>query len=275
MSKPILFRTWVQNKKVVHRNYFAGSEDPETVKVKNEILKKFPGEEYPYPMQIWGVKMEGNKYSVHVCSPRPEHDESSKVQNSLLLNKDFIKYFYDMDTGVKTIEVVYKDGAILPVVSVPSNLTVRYITDMCNSDFELQNTQAIYVHGTVEDMYTWAESLKADIVMPISKDKKLSHNDDLFKFQFNNNKELVEVTGCFHLERYQVYGNNQEIYTEFTADYADELTNLSDTEIVVANTDNHGNRIAANVNKADIKEYIKVPKSDGSGGYDKVLLKDL
>ena len=41
MSKPILFRTWVQNKKVVHRNYFAGSEDPETVKVKNEILKNF------------------------------------------------------------------------------------------------------------------------------------------------------------------------------------------------------------------------------------------
>ena len=88
-------------------------------------------------------------------------------------------------------------------------------------------------------------------------------------------KELVEVTLVAHLERYLVYGEGTNLYEEYTADYADELTNLADTEIVVAKLDNHGNRIAQSQRKENIKEYVKVPKSDGSGGYDTVLLKDL
>ena len=97
----------------------------------------------------------------------------------------------------------------------------------------------------------------------------------MYKFQFNNAKELTEVTLLAHLERYQVYGEGNNLYTEYTADYADELTNLSDTEIVVPNFDNSGNRIAQTQNKADIKEYVRVPKSNGEGGYDIVLIKDL
>jgi hypothetical protein len=72
-----------------------------------------------------------------------------------------------------------------------------------------------------------------------------------------------------------VYGEGNSLYTEYTADFADELTNLADTEIVLPKFDNHGNRIAQTQNKANFKEYVKVPKDDGSGGYDKVLLKDL
>jgi hypothetical protein len=72
-----------------------------------------------------------------------------------------------------------------------------------------------------------------------------------------------------------VYGKGENLFVEYTCDFADELTNLADTEIVIPNYDNHGNRIAQEVNKEDIKEYIMIPKEDGSGGYDKVLLKDL
>tara|TARA_R100001480_G_scaffold22622_1_gene32689 strand:+ start:235 stop:1062 length:828 start_codon:yes stop_codon:yes gene_type:complete len=275
MSKLVLYRAWIQNKKVVHRNYWAGSDDDETKKVLAEIAKKFPNETWPHDPNVWGVKMGANKYSLHGCSCEPDYKDSGKIQNSILLKHDFIKYFYDLDTTTKTMEIVYKEGAAMPVVTVPSNLTVRYITDMCNANFEIQATQAIYVSGTNDNVWAWAESLKSDVVMPISKNKKLAHDDDMYKFQFNNAKELTEVTLLAHLERYMVYGEGTNLYEEYTADYADELTNLADTEIVVPKLDNHGNRIAQTQSKENIKEYVKVPKSDGSGGYDTVLLKDL
>jgi hypothetical protein len=270
----ILYRAWIQNKAVVHRTYWAGSEDSETIKVKNEILKVFPNETFPHPINVWGVKMGGNKYTIHNCSCEQDWKDSSKIQNSLLIEKDFIKYFYDLDTATKTIEIVYKKGQAMPVVSVPSNLTVDYITDMCNANFELQNTQAIYVSGEVADIYSWADSLKSGIAKPISESKKIER-DDCFKFQFNSSKQLTELSLCSHLERYQVWGDDNNQYVEYTCDYADELTNLADTEIVVPKTDNHGNRVAQTQSKENIKEYVKVPKSDGSGGYDTVLLKDL
>tara|TARA_Y100000361_G_scaffold145716_1_gene155262 strand:- start:7970 stop:8797 length:828 start_codon:yes stop_codon:yes gene_type:complete len=275
MGKPTLYRAWIKNKKVVHRTYWGGSDDAETKAVLNEIKGKFPKETYAFPIVVWGVKMDGNKYSVHTCSCEPDYKDSDKFENSILLSKDFIKYFYDMDTSQKYMEVVYKKGQVLPTVSVPSNLTVAYITDKVNAKYEPQNEQAIYVTGAVADVYAWADSLKKGIEKPISVDKALAHTDDCFKFQFDSDKALTEIILCTHLERYQVYGYDDDLYIEYTAPFADELTNLADTEIVIPNTDNHGNRIAQNVNKKDIKEFIKVPKDDGSGGYDIVPLKDL
>ena len=271
----ILYRAWIQNKTVIHRTYWGGSEDAETIKVKNEILAKFPDETYPYEMQVWGVKMGANKYSVHNCSCASDYKDSSKIQNSLLIDKDFMRYIYNLDTKVKTIEIFYKEGQVVPVVALGEGITVYRISDMANSSFELQNTQAVYVQGTNDKIWAWAESLKSDIVMPISKSKSVAHADDSFKFQFNSSKELISVSLFTHLERYQVYGDGSDLYTEYTAPFADEISNIDDTEIVVPKTDNHGNRIAQNVNKANIKEYVKVPKDDGSGGYDKVLVKDL
>ena len=275
MSNLILYRAWIQNKTVIHRTYWGGSNDSEQIKIKNEILAKFPNETYPYEPNVWGVKMGANKYSLHGCSCPTDYKDSNKIQNSLLLNHDFIKYFYDLDTSTKTMEIVYKTGAVMPVVTVPSNLAVKYVTDMCNAAFEIQATQAIYVSGTNDDVWAWAESLKADIVMPISKTKTLAHADDIFKFQFNNAKQLTEVILLAHLEKYMVYGEGTNTYIEYTADYADELTNLADTEIVIPKFDNHGNRIAQTQSKADINEYVRVPKSNGEGGYDTVLIKDL
>ena len=95
----------------------------------------------------------------------------------ILINKDFMRYIYDLDTATKTIEIFYKDGQAMPVVELGEGISVMYVTDMANSNFELQNTQALYVTGDADKVWAWAESLKSDIVMPITKGKKL-HRDD-------------------------------------------------------------------------------------------------
>ena len=275
MSNPICMRAYINNKKVTNRVYFAGSEDAEVVKIKKQVTDVFTSETFPYEVQTWGVDTDGNVLTFHQCSCQADYKDSSKIQNSLLIDRDFLRYIYNLDTKTKTIEIFYKTGQALPVVSLGSGISVLYSTDMCNSDFELQQTQSIYAQGSNDDIWAWAQSLKSDIVMPISKSKKVAHADDSFCFRFNKDKELVSVSLYTHLERYQVYGEGNSLYIEYTCDFADEITNLADTEIVLPKTDNHGNRIAQSVNKANIGEYVKVPKSDGSGGYDKVLLKDL
>tara|TARA_R100001510_G_scaffold19373_1_gene16881 strand:- start:706 stop:1533 length:828 start_codon:yes stop_codon:yes gene_type:complete len=275
MSNPICMRAYIDNKKVTNRVYFAGSEDAEVVKIKKQVTDVFTSETFPYEVQTWGVDTDGNVLTFHQCSCDVDYKDSSKMQNSILIDRDFLRYIYNLDTKTKTIEIFYKPGQALPVVSLGSGISVLYITDMCNSDFELQQTQSIYAQGSNDDIWAWAQSLKSDIVMPISKSKKVAHADDSFCFRFNKDKELVSVSLYTHLERYQVYGEGTSLYVEYTCDFADEITNLADTEIVLPKTDNHGNRIAQSVNKANIGEYVKVPKSDGSGGYDKVLLKDL
>jgi hypothetical protein len=182
MSNPICMRAYIDNKKVTNRVYFAGSEDDEVVKIKKQVTDVFTSETFPYEVQTWGVDTDGNVLTFHQCSCDPDYKDSDKMQNSILIDRDFLRYIY---------------------------------------------------------------------------------------------KELVSVSLYTHLERYQVYGEGNSLYVEYTCDFADEITNLADTEIVLPKTDNHGNRIAQSVNKANIGEYVKVPKSDGSGGYDKVLLKDL
>ena len=272
----ILFRAYIENKAVTNRVYWAGSEDAEVVALKKQITDVFTSETFPFAVNMWGVdEGSANVLTLHQCSCASDYKDSSKIQNSLLIDKDFMRYIYNLDTKVKTIEIFYKEGQVVPVVALGEGITVYRISDMANSSFELQNTQAVYVQGTNDKIWAWAESLKSDIVMPISKSKSVAHADDSFKFQFNSSKELISVSLFTHLERYQVYGDGNNLYTEYTAPFADEISNIDDTEIVVPKKDNHGNRIAQNVNKANIKEYVKVPKDDGSGGYDKVLLKDL
>tara|TARA_R110001592_G_scaffold236346_1_gene494633 strand:+ start:359 stop:1174 length:816 start_codon:yes stop_codon:yes gene_type:complete len=270
----ILFRAFIDNKAVTNRVYWAGSEDSETIAIKKEVTDVFTSETFPFPVNVWGVDMNANVITFHQCSIEQDHKDSSKIQNSLLIDKDFLRYIYNLDTKTKTIEIFYKPDQAIPVVSLGSGVSVYRISDMCDANFNLQKTQAIYAQGTNASIFAWAKSLKSDIVMPISENKLLSHADDSFKFQFNSAKELISVSLFTHLERYQVYGDDK-VYEEYTAPFADEISNLDNTEIVVPKTDNHGNRIAQNVNKENIKEYVMVPKSDGSGGYDKVLVKDL
>lgn len=174
MSNPICMRAYINNKKVTNRVYFAGSEDAEVVKIKKQVTDVFTSETFPYEVQTWGVDTDGNVLTFHQCSCQADYKDSSKIQNSLLIDRDFLRYIYNLDTKTKTIEIFYKTGQALPVVSLGSGISVLYITDMCNSDFELQQTQSIYAQGSNDDIWAWAQSLKSDIVMPISKSKSSS-----------------------------------------------------------------------------------------------------
>ena len=101
-------------------------------------------------------------------------------------------------------------------------------------------------------------------------------------------RELVKLTGSYEevTELLAKYGTKHFAEIRATVKVTDEdPLSTSDeyavsikgpkTEIVLPKYDNHGNRIAQSVNKANIGEYVMVPKDDGSCGYDKVLLKDL
>ena len=135
----VLYRVFIDNKKVVNRVYWAGSDDDETVKVKKQVTDVFTDETFPFPVNIWGVDMDNNVITFHQCSCEQDWKDSSKIQNSILINKDFLRYIYDLDTATKTIEIFYKDGQAMPVVELGEGISVMYVTDMANSNFELQN----------------------------------------------------------------------------------------------------------------------------------------
>jgi hypothetical protein len=101
----ILFRAFINNKAVTNRVYWAGSEDSETVAIKKEVTDVFTSETFPYPVNIWGVDMNANVITFHQCSVEQDHKDSSKFQNSLLLDADFLRYIYNLDTKTKTIEI--------------------------------------------------------------------------------------------------------------------------------------------------------------------------
>ena len=270
-----LFRAYIENKKVINRAYWGNPDDTEIVKLKKQITDKFSGETFPFEVNMIGVDMgDANVITIHQCSVDSNNASVAKIQNNLLLDKDFMRYIYDLDNTTKTIEVFYKDNNAYSMQPLGEGLSVYRISDMFDKDFNNLKKQSVYVQGPNDKVFAWANSLNSSIAMPISASKKL-HADDSYQFQFNDKKELVSVRLFTHLIRTQVYGDNSDLYVEYTADFADEITNLDDTEIVLPKYDNHGNRIAQSVNKANIGEYVMVPKDDGSGGYDKVLLKDL
>jgi hypothetical protein len=130
-----------------------------------------------------------------------------------------------------------------------AGLTVYRISDMFDADMNTIGKQSVYVQGSNEDVFAWANSLNPSIAMPISIDKEL-HPDDSYKFEFNTNRELVSVQLFAHLTRTMVWNaEGTETYVEYTADYADELTNLADTEIVIPRYNENGFRIASDPNR--------------------------
>ena len=88
-------------------------------------------------------------------------DKSGKSHLASIWKERSNANIYDLDNKVKTIEIFYKEGQAMPVVELGEGISVMYVTDMANSDFELQNTQALYVTGDADKVWAWAESLKA------------------------------------------------------------------------------------------------------------------
>ena len=246
----ILFRVFIENKTVINRVYWAESAtEQELADRLSEITDVFTSEAFPYPPAILGKDLYDNVSTLHQCSPDNNSAVASKVQGNLLLDKDFIRYIYDLDTNTKTYEIFYKDDAAYSMQPLGAGLTVYRISDMFDADMNNLGKQSVYVQGSNVDVFAWANSLNPNIVMPISVDKEL-HPDDSYRFEFNTNRELVSVQLFAHLTRTMVWNaEGTETYVEYTADYADELTNLADTEIVIPRYNENGFRIASDPNR--------------------------
>lgn len=242
----ILFRVFIKNKEVINRVYWGdGPDDTGFDDKKAAIDAAFPGLTYPWPVFVYGEDMTGNVVTIHSCSVSHDNPLKSKLEYDLMIDQDFIRYIYDLDTNTKSYELFYKSYGAYTMQPLGEGLTVYRISDMFDADFNNLGKQSCYVQGSNQDVFAWAENLKPGIDMPISVDKKL-HPDDSYRFEFNSDRELVSVTLFAHLDRTMVWNAaGTDTYVEYTADYADELTNLSDTEIVVPRYDEFENRIAS------------------------------
>jgi len=187
----ILFRVFIENKTVINRVYWAESPTEQALTDRlSEITDVFPNETFPYPPAILGKDLYDNVSTLHQCSPDNNSAVAAKIQGNLLLDKDFIRYIYDLDTNTKTYEIFYKDDAAYSMQPLGAGLTVYRISDMFDAGMNTIGKQSVYVQGSNEDVFAWANSLNPNIAMPISVDKEL-HPDDSYKFEFNTNRELV------------------------------------------------------------------------------------
>lgn len=247
----ILFRVFIENKEVTNRVYWGEEEDDSGIEdLLTEVTDVFTNELHPYTPTVIGKNLVGdNLVVVHQCSPSTAVTLPSNIANNLLIDKDFIRYIYDLDTNTKTYEIFYKNDAAYSMQPLGSGLTVYRISDTYDSSFNNLGKQSVYVQGSNVDVFAWANSLNPNIAMPISVDKEL-HPDDSYKFEFNSSKQLVSVQLFAHLTRTMVWNAaGDATYIEYTADYADELTNLADTEIVIPRYSENGFRIASDPNR--------------------------
>jgi len=247
----VLFRTYIENKTVTNRVYWGESDNDTGIQeMLSQITSVFPEQTFPYPVFVIGKDLNNpNTLTIHQCSVDNDSNLASKLQYNLLADKDFIRYIYDLDTATKTYEVFYKDDSAYSMQPLGAGLTVYRISDMFDADMNNLGKQAVYVQGSNADVFAWANSLNPNITMPISVDKEV-HPDDSYRFEFNTNRELVSVKLFAHLTRTMVWNSTgTDTYIEYTADFADELTNLADTEIVVPRYDQFGSRICSDPNR--------------------------
>ena len=202
-----------------------------------------------------------------------------KAQNDVLLGKAYIRYMYDMENKNKHMEVVYRDKENFGEdnwsksyrTGVPTTVQINTVSEFFDKDFcKIGESLLIHGYNNVQAVYDYADTLNKALPKPIPVDKKV-HKDDLFKFIFDMEGNLVRLQLYAHVDRVGIRnkGNNK---TEYKADYADCINNLDETEIVIPEYDTNGNPIQSSQPK-DNEEYILFPKARDKK-YDKVNYKD-
>ena len=274
----IFFRIYIEDKKVINKVYWKDSPDDTGFKaLEDQIEAVFPNENLPYDNLAIGVNVgDSNVLTIHQCSVAQDSALAARLQNDLLIDKDFIRYIYDLENATKSYEIFYKNNQAYPVQPLGAGLSIYRISDMVDSNFNKTGLQGVYVRGSNADIFTWAETLKPGITMPITVGRQLN-DDDSFKFEFNTaTKELVSVKLFARPERTMVWNSaGTDTYIEYTADYFEDLANPEEAEIVKAKYDNHGNRVASDTAIEDIKEYIMVPKEGEDGVFEKRKLSEI
>ena len=274
----IFFRIYIEDKKVINKVYWKDSPDDAGFKaLEDQIEAVFPNENLPYDNLAIGVDVgDSNVLTIHQCSVEQDSALAARVQNDLLIDKDFIRYIYDLENATKSYEIFYKNNQEYSVQPLGAGLSIYRISDMLDSDFNKIGLQGVYVRGSNADIFTWAETLKPGISMPITVGRQLN-DDDSFKFEFNTaTKELVSVKLFARPERTMVWNKEgTDTYIEYTADYTHDLINPEDAELVIPKYDVRGNRVASDTVIEDINEYILVPKPGFDGEFQKVKLSEI
>ena len=274
----IFFRIYIEDKKVINKVYWKDSPDDTGFKaLEDQIEAVFPNENLPYDNLAIGVDVgDSNVLTIHQCSVEQDSALAARVQNDLLIDKDFIRYIYDLENATKSYEIFYKNNQEYSVQPLGAGLSIYRISDMLDSDFNKIGLQGVYVRGSNADILTWAETLKPGISMPITVGRQLN-DDDSFKFEFNTaTKELVSVKLFARPERTMVWNKEgTDTYIEYTADYTHDLINPEDAELVIPKYDVRGNRVASDTVIEDINEYILVPKPGFDGEFEKVKLSEI
>jgi hypothetical protein len=274
----IFFRIYIEDKKVINKVYWKDSPDDAGFKaLEDQINAVFPNEKLPYDNLAIGVDVgDSNVLTIHQCSVAQDSALAARVQNDLLIDKDFIRYIYDLENATKSYEIFYKHNQEYPVQPLGAGLSIYRISDMLDSDFNKMGLQGVYVRGSNADIFTWAETLKPGISMPITVGRQMN-DDDSFKFEFDTaTKELVSVKLFARPERTQVWNKEgTDTYIEYTADYTHDLINPEDAELVIPKYDVRGNRVPSDTVIEDINEYILVPKPGFDGEFEKVKLSEI
>lgn len=274
----ILFRIYIEDKKVINKVYWKDQvNDAGFETLESQINAVFPNENLPYDNLAIGVDVsDSNVLTIHQCSVAQDSALAAKVENDLLIDKDFVRYIYDLENATKSYEVFYKDNQSYSVQSLGAGLTVYRISDMLDSNFNKTNLQGVYVRGSNGDVFEWANSLNPNIAMPIDESRVLEE-DDSYKFEFNTlTKELVSVKLFARPTRTMVWNQaGTDTYIEYTADYTQDLTNPQEAELVIPKYDNHGNRVASDTVIENINEYILVPVENQEGVFEKKKLSEI
>ena len=274
----ILFRIYIEDKKVINKVYWKDQvNDAGFETLESQINAVFPNENLPYDNLAIGVNVgNSNVLTIHQCSVAQDSALAAKVEHDLLIDKDFIRYIYDLENATKSYEIFYKDNQAYPVQSLGAGLTIYRISDMLDSNFNKTNLQGVYVRGSNGDVFAWANSLNPNIAMPIDESRALEE-DDSYKFEFNTlTKELVSVKLFARPTRTMVWNQaGTDTYIEYTADYIQDLTNPQEAELVIPKYDNHGNRVASDTVIENINEYILVPVENQEGVFEKKKLSEI
>jgi len=273
----ILFRVFIENKRVVEKMYWREStEDTDFYHLQNQITEVFPNETFPYENAVVGVNLEGNVMTIMNCCPDDDSALKKRLETDLFIAKDFVRYVYDFENKTKTYEMFYRDNQAYPIQPLGEGLSIYRITDIVDSSYTKTGKQGVYVRGDNSDVFAWAKSLNPNIEMPISVNRQLN-KDDAYRFQFDAvTKQLEAVKLYARPERTMVWNSaGTDTYIEYTADYFEDLANPEEAEIVKAKYDNHGNRVASDTVIENIKEYIMVPKEGEDGVFEKRKLSEI
>lgn len=248
-----LFRLYIEDKKIINQVWWGDPKEETMVGYRSAILNVFPNEIWPDTPHIFGIDTENEIITIHQCT-KPE----GPMQHDIMFRGDFHRYIYDIENEVKTYEMFYAQGNAVPIHPVPSNIKIKYISDMFDENFNNLDTQSLYVQGSLSDIYKWADKLSPNISKPISVGNKL-HPVDSIQFKFNREGRLANLRLFAHTERTAVRGPGKSVQVEYGVDYHNELLNVDESALVQTQYDINGYRIGASVVKDDLKVYAKVP----------------